>query len=172
MARRGGRGRGRGGGSKSVSRELLQRSLAESGTAVESLTPKLYPDFRWKSTGGYWDEPEETLCESQRPAGTVYLLNKQRELLERFQTVGDPDLSQLEGFIPEELRQKNLPRKKRKKELHFAPEDSEEDDDGDGSEAAGGGGGEEMEDETGDYTRDYYESEDENELDDGEATFD
>lgn len=87
------RGRGRG-GSRSVSKEFLKRSAAESGLDSSHLkdlddiiTPPLYPDFHWKSTGGYWDEATKTSDASKKKdpsGGVVFCINRQRKLLEEF----------------------------------------------------------------------------------------
>lgn len=97
------RGRGRGGGSASNAKILLKRTAQEAGlddrhlTTLEEIThPKLFPDLLWHSSGrgGFQEDPPPEdgeapkppeLVESKRPAGTVYFLNKQRELNEALQ---------------------------------------------------------------------------------------
>ncbi len=89
------RGRGRG-GSRSVSKELLKRSAAEAGLDSTHLkdiddivTPPLYPDFQWKSTGGYWDETSNSKTNNDKKkdpsGGVVFCINQQRKLVEEFQ---------------------------------------------------------------------------------------
>lgn len=96
MSKRGGRG---GGAPKlSVSKELLKRSAAEAGlddrhlkVLTDITRPPLFPDFLWLSTGKYWDPDDKPtqqtteLVTTKRPAGTISLMNKQRELTARMQ---------------------------------------------------------------------------------------
>jgi len=97
------RGRGRGGKASggAVSKELLKRSAAEAGlddrhlkVLTDITKPPLFPPFLWHSAGGYWEGGETTeqppesgveLARIKRPSGTVYTMNKQRELASRFQ---------------------------------------------------------------------------------------
>ena len=105
-----GRGRGRGGGPPSQSKAFLLRSVAEAGMTERDLVRQhqFYPDFQWHSSGqaqppapapapqppaaGVKDDPEEEevvpveLVKIKHPAATIYKLNKQRELSERFRT--------------------------------------------------------------------------------------
>lgn len=90
MSRRGGR-------KPSAARELLKQSAKEAGVdstaALEDITrPRLYPDFQWRSDGaGYWDTEDSSMegaiSSPKRLAKTIQLMNKQRELAARFQTV-------------------------------------------------------------------------------------
>jgi len=95
-AQRGRGGRGSRGGPPSQAKSLLKRSALEAGldpngnlSAIHEITrPPLYPDLTWHSSGKVWDDESERVDElvnTKRTASTVYLMNKQRELVERLQ---------------------------------------------------------------------------------------
>eukprot|EP00977_Amphora_coffeiformis_P015981 scaffold4833_cov233-Amphora_coffeaeformis.AAC.16 len=99
-----GRGRGRGGAPTSQARLLLQKSAAEAGvderSAMALARPAHYPDMLWHSSGRNLTEEEEDafkLAEAQkkpatalqftkRSTGMTFLVRKQRQLLEYFQS--------------------------------------------------------------------------------------
>jgi hypothetical protein len=109
MSRRGGGRGGRGGGKPSLTKELLKRSAADAGLddrhvkVLDDITkPLLFPDFLWRSTGRYWDEKEavddrnssssptvslqqQLPVPTKRPTTVVHTIEKQRELMQRFQ---------------------------------------------------------------------------------------
>lgn len=95
-----GRGRGRGrGGPQSASRQLLQRSAQEAGLdgnnlrSLQDITkPQLFPDYEFHSQGhvGFADAPPEQQQQNQKRSNqkrssSVFLINKSREVLSRFQ---------------------------------------------------------------------------------------
>jgi hypothetical protein len=96
--RGGGRGRGRGrGGPVTGARLFMQRSAQEAGLDAGNLRnlhditkAKLFPDFEWHSSGrrGHDELPEGAAASTgtvRNKASTVYLINKSREIHDRFQ---------------------------------------------------------------------------------------
>lgn len=91
-----GRGRGRGRAPPTGARLLLQRSAQEAGLDAGNLRhlqditrPQLFPDLEWHSNGKMGHEhadPSSASASAKRPASTVYLINKSREIHHRFQS--------------------------------------------------------------------------------------
>jgi len=98
-----GRGRGRGGRAPpSGARLLLQRSAQEAGLdagnlrSLQDITrPQLFPDFEWHSSGRQGHDstpplsaalqPLQSAPSSKKAASQIYLINKSREITQRFQ---------------------------------------------------------------------------------------
>ena len=92
-----GRGRGRGRGPLSGARMFMQRSAQEAGIDAGNIRnlhditqAKLYPEFEWHSTGrrGHDATPETAAAANaanRNKASTVYLINKGRQIHDRFQ---------------------------------------------------------------------------------------
>jgi hypothetical protein len=146
MSRRGGR-------KPSVSKELLKRSAAEAGldnsAALQDITkPRLYPDFLWHSDGTGWDgEPTNasatapatattttaaaaTAADATKrppPPSTVKLMNKQRELSSRFQTLYKDlhETAVMPTVPPDEALLQSFSKTNRKlvKDTRYFPED-------------------------------------------------
>lgn len=96
-----GRGRGRGRAPPSGARLLLQRSAQEAGLdagnlrSLQDITkPQLYPDFEWHSSGAQGHDPvhppaasqqSQSSSASKRATSQIYLINKSREMNQRYQ---------------------------------------------------------------------------------------